>query len=283
MNKSIDRRSFIAGSFASAASLAGCKCPFGCARKPIALQLWSINKIMWKSEDPAVTLRKVKDIGFDGVEFAGFGGRTAKDVAKLLADSGLRGMGSHTSGIAQFTGDALKRNLDFCAEAGIESLTNAYAKFNTADDWVKFGVTMGEAADTAAKWGIPVSVHNHCHEFTQIFDGVYAWDLVFRNASEKLNQQIDTSQVVNPGLDCVERIRKYHGRNFSVHMKENVPSQWGLFGVAPDGGGKRVPFEDVVACLEDEPGFSWYVIECERKPDSLLPAKCNFKYLSSRI
>ena len=279
----MNRREFLKGSFASAALLAGCKCPFGGDRKPIALQLWSVNKIMWKVEEASTTLAAVKEIGFDGVEFAGFGGRCAKDIARLLSDSGLRGMGSHTSGIAQFSGDALKRNLDFCAEAGIESLTNAWADFKTADEWVKFGETMGEAAETAVKWGIPISVHNHCHEFTKVYDGVYAWDLIFRNASPRLNQQLDTSQVVHPGLDCVERIRKYSGRNFSIHMKENVPSAWGFFGVPPDGSGSLVPWQDVISRLDAEPDFNWYVIECERKPDSLLPARRNFEFLSALV
>lgn len=279
----MNRREFLRGGLASAAFLAGCKCPFGCGRKPVALQLWSINKIMWKTEAPEVTLRSIREIGFDGVEFAGFGNHTAKEIAKMLADSGLRGMGSHMSGAQNFSGDGLKRNLDFCAEAGIESFTNAWADFKTPEEWVKFGVMMGEAAETAAKWGIPVSVHNHCHEFTKVYNGVYAWDLVFRDASPRLNQQIDTSQVVNPGLDCVERIRKYSGRNFSIHMKENVPSEWGFFGVPPDDGGKLVPWDDVVACMDAEPGFGWYVIECERKPDSLVPAKRNFEFLAAKI
>lgn len=279
----MNRREFLKGSLASAAFLAGCKCPFGCGKKPIALQLWSLNKIMWKTEEASTTLRAVREIGYDGVEFAGFGGRSAGDIRTLLADAGLRGMGSHTSGIAQFTGDQLKRNLDFCAEAGIESLTNAWADFKTADEWRKFGVTMGEAAETAVKWGIPVSVHNHCHEFTKVYDGVCAWDIIFSNASPRLNQQIDTSQVVNPGLDCVERIRKYSGRNFSCHMKENVPTDWGFFGVGPRDGGKRVPWRETVDCLYAEPGFEWFVIECERRPDSFLPAKRNYEFLSALV
>ena len=279
----MDRREFIM-SAASALALAGCKVPFGAAgRKPVALQLWSINKIMWKAEDPAKTFDRIRALGYDGVEFAGFNNRTAKEIAKLLADSGLRGMGSHMSGEKNFSGDGLKRNLDFCAEAGIESYTNAWANFETADAWKKFGVMMGEAAETAVKWNLPVSMHNHCHEFTKVYDGVYAWDLIFSSASPRLFQQIDTGQVVNPGLDCVERIRKYAGRNFSIHMKENTPSEWGFFGVPPDDGGKLVPWKDVVACLKEEKNFGWYVVESERKPDSLLPAQRNLEFLSALI
>lgn len=232
---------------------------------------------------PEAVFAHLRRFGYDGVEFAGYGGRDAMEIRKLLDDAGLRGMGSHTSGIANFTGDKLKANLDFCAEAGIESFTNAWAKFDSADEWKRFGETMGKAAETAQAWNIPISFHNHCHEFTLKYDGVCAWDLVFQNSSPLLQQQLDSSQVVNPGEDCVARVNRYRGRNFSMHLKENTPSEWGYFGVPPDDGGQLVPWNDLVRCLEDESSLKWYVIECERKPDSFSPARRNLDFLREKI
>lgn len=280
----MNRREFLqAGFFASAAAaLSGCRSFVGAPKKGIALQLWSINKIMWK-DDPAMTLATIKAMGFDGVEFAGFGDRSAKEIRQLLRDAGLRGMGAHMCEKANFTGDGLKKNLDFCAEAGIESLSNAWADFDTKDGWVDFGVWMGEAAETAAAWGIPISVHNHCHEFTKKYDGTCAWDLIFTKASPRLMQQLDTSQVANPGLDCVERYCRYPGRSFSIHVKENVPSADGYFGVPPDDGGKLVPWNGLIACTEADADLKWYVVECERRPDSFMPAIHNIRFLKEKI
>lgn len=269
--------------FSAAFAAGGCKCHFFGGGHPIALQLWSINKIMWKTMPPEEVFAKLREIGFDGVEFAGFGGKSAKEIRKLLKDAGLRGMGAHMSGIANFTGDKLKANLDFCAEAGIESFTNAWVKCETADAWKRFGFEMGKAAETAQAWHLPVSFHNHFHEFTMKYDGVCAWDLVFQNSSPLLQQQLDSGQVVNPGEDCVERVNRYRGRNFSMHMKENTPSEWGFFGVPPDDGGKMVPWKDLVNCLENEPSFKWYVIESERKPDSFMPAEKNLAFLRNLV
>ena len=215
--------------------------------------------------------------------------KTLEEVGKLLRDAGLRGMGAHISGDKEYTGDGLKKNLDFLTEAGIESMTSAWADYDTADGWRKFGDLMGKAADIAVDWNIPISVHNHCHEFKKVYDGVYAWDLIFKDSSPRLQQQLDTSQVVNPGLDVVERLKKYPGRSFSIHMKENVPMKHGLpndngfFGVPPPDGGQLVDFKGTVDYLATEPGFSWYVIECERRPDSLEPAKFNREFLSKLI
>ena len=273
------RREFL-GMAALAALAGGCSSLPGFApKRRIALQLWSINKIMWKTMPPEEVFARIRAIGYDGVEFAGYDGRSAKEIRKLLDDAGLVGMGAHDCGMENFSGDGLKRNLDFCAEAGIGAFTCAWADFDTADGWKKFGHDMGVAAETAQAWGIPVSFHNHFHEFTKKFDGVCAWDLVFQNSSPLLQQQLDSGQVVHPGEDCVARVKRYAGRNFSMHMKENTPSEWGFFGVPPDDGGKLVPWKDLVATLEAQPDFRWYVVESERKPDSFVPAERNLDFL----
>ena len=276
------RREFLKLGLGSSLFVAGCRCPFCKSQKPVALQLWSIHKIMWK-EDPAKTFAALKEIGFDGVEFAGYGGRSAKDIRKLLQDAGLRGMGTHVGGDQQYTGDNLKKNLDFCAEAGIESITNPWSNYDNADGWKKFGELMGKAADTAKAWNLPVSVHNHEQEFTKKYDGVFAWDLIFQNASKSLNQQIDTCQVIRPGQDPVEWLKKYPGQNFSVHMKERTPSEWGYMGLPTKDGKKLVDWPGVIAYLDTDPSNKWYVIECEMRPDSLKPARYNYNFLKKLI
>ena len=277
------RRDFIAALGAGAATLAGCRCPFGGARHPIALQLYSIHKLMWAETPPEEAFAKIRDIGYDGVEFAGVGGRNARQIRKLLEDAGLRGMGTHLSRLEQFQGDKLKANLDFCAEAGIESLTNAAARFRTPAEARAYAEVMGAAAETARAWNIPVSVHNHCDELTLKFDGVSAWDCMLGQAGTVLQQQLDSGQVMKVGDDPVERVRRYRGRNFSAHMKENMPSEWGFFGVPPDNGGKVVPWRDLVMAYEDDPSFRWYVVESACKPDSLVPAERNYGFLSALV
>ncbi len=61
---------------------------------PIALQLWSVREDMAK--DYKATLRRVKELGFDGVEFAGFFGVDAHEMKKTLDELGLKVAGSHT-------------------------------------------------------------------------------------------------------------------------------------------------------------------------------------------
>ena len=59
---------------------------------PIGLQLYSVRDEMEK--DFAGTLKKVADMGYDGVEFAGLFGRGADEIKAMLAENGLKGVGS---------------------------------------------------------------------------------------------------------------------------------------------------------------------------------------------
>lgn len=60
---------------------------------PIALQLYSVRDDM--AADFEGTLRKVRELGYDGVEFAGLHGRQPAEVRRLLAENGLAAVSAH--------------------------------------------------------------------------------------------------------------------------------------------------------------------------------------------
>ena len=61
---------------------------------PVGLQLYSVREQCQK--DLPGTLAAVSKIGYRGVEFAGYHGRSAKELRKLLDDNGLVACGTHT-------------------------------------------------------------------------------------------------------------------------------------------------------------------------------------------
>ena len=60
---------------------------------PIALQLYSVRGDM--ERDFEGTLRKVKDMGYDGVELVGLYGRSPAEVRKAVTDAGLVPLSAH--------------------------------------------------------------------------------------------------------------------------------------------------------------------------------------------
>ena len=270
--KNNSRRDFLKGMGAAAAfAAAGCTCPCKCgAARRHAHQLYSIHKIFWN--DPARILAALKAGGYDGVEFYDYNGMSARALRKMCDDAGLKAMGTHLNGDVDLVGDALKKTLDFAAEAGFESLVTPHAKRDSEDGYRKFGHDMGLAAEAADAYGIKVGIHSTYHHFTTLYGGMTAWDAIYSEASPKLYQQIDTANTFHTGYDVVGLLKKYAGRHFSIHMKENVPTVDGVFGVPPTDGGKCVPWPEAISVLKKDSSLRWWVVEAEGRPDSLEPA-----------
>lgn len=277
----IDRRGFLAGMGAVVAT-AGLASPGAGRAKPrYGLQLYSIHKIFWK--EPERILAALRAGGYDGVEFYNYNGRTAKALRKLCDDAGIKAMGTHLNGDVDLVGDKLKQTLDFAAEAGFESVVTPHAKRDTADAYRKFGHAMGLAAEAADAYGIKVGIHSTYHHFTTRYGDATAWDMIYREASPKLYQQIDTANTFHVGYDVVALLKKYPNSHFSIHAKENVPTKDGVLGVPPTDGGKCVPWKDLIAYMRTESGLNWWIVEAEGRPDSLDPALACLKQLKAWI
>ena len=233
-----------------------------------AVQLYSIREIIWK--DAEKCLATLKTAGYAGVEFAKYGGHSAHDLRRLLENTGMTGVGTHVNGDLFLVGDELKRTLDICAEAGILSVTTPHAKRDSEDAYRRFGAEMGNAAEAAAPYGIKVGIHTTYHHFETKYNGVTAWDVIFSETSPLLQQQVDTSNTFHTGTDVVALMKKYPGRHFSMHLKENTPSATATLGERPTDGGPIVPWREVMDCVAAEK-VPWCIVEAETIPDSLDP------------
>src|SRR4030042_5562980 len=97
----LSRRTFLKTTAASIAAV--CAVGSGCngemklgksKRKiPLGLQLYSVRTDCQK--DLPGTIKTVAEMGYQGVEFAGYYDYSAKDIRKLLDDNGLKCCGTH--------------------------------------------------------------------------------------------------------------------------------------------------------------------------------------------
>lgn len=95
----IYRREFLRRSALSATALSigsglGQSATAASKKIPFGLQLYSIRE-QCKTDLPGM-LVTVSKIGYKGVEFAGYHGRSAKELRTLLDDNGLVACGTHT-------------------------------------------------------------------------------------------------------------------------------------------------------------------------------------------
>jgi len=81
----------------------------------VALELYTVRDET--SRDFAGTLRRVAQLGYAGVEFAGYGNLTAQEMSALLAETRLRVAGTHL-GLDALQDPQLDASLRYCKDIG---------------------------------------------------------------------------------------------------------------------------------------------------------------------
>ena len=181
----------------------------------ISLQLWSINSETQK--DFAGAIKRVGEIGFKGVEFAGYGGLNASEQAQLLKDSGLYSVGSH-SGLFIFE-DGFEAELEYSKSIGSKYIVCPGAKVDTMEDIKYLADVLNKASKRAVKEGIKVGYHNHDHEFVKV-DGKYAMDWVAELTDDDVILELDVFWLAYAGIDPIEYIKKWGKRVELIHIKQ---------------------------------------------------------------
>ncbi len=190
---------------------------------PVAVQLYSVRDAM--AEDFEGTIKKVKEMGYDGVEFAGLYGKSAAEVKKICTETGLNPISAHVS-FDEIAENPEKVIGDY-AEIGCKYIAIPYAPEDRRPGAPLFDETVEgirEFSKIAEKFGIKMLYHNHDFEFKKI-DGVYGLDLLYSLLTpDELQTELDTCWVNVGGENPAEYVIKYSGRAPVVHLKDFVMS-----------------------------------------------------------
>jgi sugar phosphate isomerase/epimerase len=239
-------------------------------RIPISVQLYSVRNI--KDLDEA--MKAMKDIGFDGVEFAGYG-KYANDAAglkKKLDELGLQAAATHI-GANSFTGDALKRTVDFHKTIGCKYLiVPGDGRFQNPDKCKEYAEVMTKASEALKPEGLFTGHHNHTQEFAKAEGDKTYWDLFLERTPKEVAVQIDFGHALYAGLDCVALVKKAAGRVKSTHVKGRLPK--GAAGKKPFVGQDTGDWKSILGACYDVGGTDWFSIEQEDYPDGLTPTEC---------
>ncbi len=194
------------------------------------IQLYSIRDMAKIDFEKAV--KTVAEIGYDMIEFAGFYGRSADDVNKLLADNGVELWGTHTR-IDDLVND-FDATVAFHKAIGNKNYIIPMHDLSTKEKIDKFVELVNAYQPKLEKEGIKLGYHNHSFEFIPNEDG----SEIYKNIVERTNVylEIDTYWVFNAGLDPVETLEKYKDRLLCIHIKDGVENSKGRplgMGIAP--------------------------------------------------
>jgi sugar phosphate isomerase/epimerase len=185
----------------------------------VGLQLYSVRDQMEK--DMEGTLKAVKEMGYDCVEFAGYFGKSAEEIRALLDKYSLTCISVH-------------QGLDFYEEGGqsaaeyIKTLGAKYSaipwyqaeKLAGSPEWEETKALFNRCGELLQKNGIQMLYHNHDFEFVKV-DGKYKHDYLMQEiARDLLKPEFDTCWVRYAGEDPCKYLDMYAGDVDVLHLKD---------------------------------------------------------------
>lgn len=231
---------------------------------PIAVQLYTLRDAA--NKDYEAMIRKVADIGYVGVETAGFPGTTPQKAANLFNELGITVCSAHSP---LPLGDAKNEVLDTLATIGTKRLVCPALmreKFDTVDGIKEVCDTLNEAAMVCSENGLDLLFHNHWWEYLSV-EGQAGNEIMLANLDSSISFEIDTYWVQVAGCDPVQVIKSLGSRAPLLHIKDGPATQDG--DMTAVGAGVM----DVPTIIEaGKPHAEWLIVELDRCATDMMEA-----------
>jgi len=276
---------------------------------PVAIQLYSLRDET--KADFVGTLKAVKEMGYDGVEFAGLREFEDKpeELKKILDEIGLVPISAHVT-----TDEYM------CDEGGIDAVLDRYQKVGVK--YVAVPYLVEDRRPGAARWndpavpnntldlltriakgakerGMMLLYHNHDFEFKNKVDGKYMLEVLYDSIPADIFQsELDTCWVNIGGEVPADYIRKFTGRAPVVHLKDfhmtgSLPKHlYALIGIDEEESEAEeatFDFRPVGHGMQDMPailaasvdaGAGWVVVEQDDPSVGTTPMECAAKSIA---
>lgn len=237
-------------------------------RLPAALQLYTVRDQL--KEDFRKVVHKVAEIGYDGVQFAGYGGLSAQEMRQLLSDTGLQPVGTHTG--LNVLENQLDQDIDYNFEIGNKWIicpALPEARRQDIAGWRDVAVTLNKIGERCRNRGALFGYHNHAFEFPQITDGQPGERgidiLLGQTDADLVFWEPDVYWVHKGGEDPVTMIRQYAGRVPITHLKDETKDERHTFAEVGEG---TLDWPNILQA-SDESSVEWHCVEqdrCDRDP-----------------
>ena len=187
----------------------------------VGIQLYSLRDEMAK--DVEATLKKVAEIGYEYVEFAGFYGKSATELKTILDKYGLTAISVHQNADGFNTPEKMEAFIKYVKTLGLKFVVIPWmdkAVFADTEKYQDLVDTLTRAGKIFAENKITLCYHNHDFEFEKI-DGKYVLDKLYEDVPETaLHTQLDLCWVNYGGEDPVKYVNKYAKRSEIIHFKD---------------------------------------------------------------
>lgn len=230
---------------------------------PVAVQLYSVRDEAEK--DFAGTVKKIAEMGYDGVELAGLYGLSTEEVLRALEEAELPAVSAHVP-VEEFEKD-MEKTLDQYEALGCRWLAIPWLPEERRFGGERYEETlqlMRKISEGCGSRGMQLLYHNHAFEFEKTPEGVYHLDRLYEDVpAGVLDAEPDICWVQVGGEDPCGFLQKYKGRCPVLHMKDFV---WKGEEAELTVLGQGEVAVKAAAQTGAECGAEWFVIEQDDHP-----------------
>ncbi len=231
----------------------------------IGAQMYTLREHCKTPSDIAKTCKKLSDMGFEAIQAsaAGFNDIDAKELKKILDDTGLKCVATHKKTEEMREIDAI---VDYHQTLGCELTAIGGNRGETVADWQNFINEYNQLGKALAEKGLKIGYHNHSHEWAPLGEPSPTTkrpiDLLLEGLDESVWFELDTYWVTHGGGDPAAWIERVAGRIPAVHVKDMTITPQREQKMCEVGSGNLNWPRILDACKKA--GVKWYLIERDR-------------------
>ncbi|AZN39153.1 sugar phosphate isomerase/epimerase family protein [Paenibacillus albus] len=247
------------------------------AKPVVALQLYTLRDQTEK--DFIGTIRKVAEMGYQAVEFAGYFNTPADELKALLDELGLQAPSAHVGlsfGEPENIEADLAKQIEYAKVLGLQYIITPWAPLPenpTIDDVTRLAGILEAAGKQVKEAGLIYGYHNHDFEF-KLVDGKPVIDLLLEKVSpDYLQAEFDFGWVHMGGQNPVDYATRYAGRVPLAHFKDFGD------GRSDTEVGKGIVDLKGVLDVAEQVGIQYVIVEQEQfENSSLESAKLSLEF-----
>ena len=186
---------------------------------PIALQMYTLRNEA--ESDFTGTLKTVAELGYDGVELAGYGGLSASELRGILDDLKLRAVSSHVS-LTELRSH-IHKVIQEQHELGSSFIVCPYLPPDerSEEQYIQLIDDLNSLGETCYQEGITLCYHHHDFEISTLSNGNTALDLILSETNPLwVKAEFDIYWLTYAGENPVEWLKRYEDRTPLVHLKD---------------------------------------------------------------
>ena len=239
----------------------------------IGINLYTVQDRMAKSVPG--TLKRIADIGYREVEFAGYFNHSAAEIRSMIDDAGLAAPSGHVP--LELARTDTEQMIEYFVDAGHHYLVIPWISPDERpllDDYRRHANTFNRIAEQCRSAGLEFAYHNHDFEF-EVIDGIRPMDLLLDETDpDSVHIEFDLFWTLMGHVDPLDFFEAHPNRFRMCHVKDMSSD-----GSMVDVGAGTIDFAEIFAKRE-RAGLEHYYVAHDHPDDSMMTAANSYSALA---